>query len=217
VSSRFARARAERLVQQRGDVGQPARRLDRVRAVRRAATGTSGLGGPGSPARQCRRARGGVTYIKALHLDVGDAAAVDVRAGHLLNCGASTPQSRFGWRTLKTPPGRGHDAWTSAHSQPTRRSGYLGSRVRPEAASAPRSPHESRHQLGGAPGSCSRGRPWCQRPRRQRRWDCPRHVTILVAHRLLSSASGPPRQTSLPTSRPQCSSAASWREAASAG
>jgi hypothetical protein len=40
--------------------------------------------------------------------------------------------------------------------------------VRPEAAPAPRRPRESRRQLGGADGSCERGRPRRQWPRRRR-------------------------------------------------
>jgi hypothetical protein len=67
---------------------------------------------------------------------------------------------------------------TTAPSHPAHRSGYLGSRVRPEAASAPRAPHQSRHRLGGTPGSRGRAQPWRQRWRR-RQWACSRHVTIL--------------------------------------
>jgi hypothetical protein len=108
------------------------------------------------------------------------------RAAALCCCtefNAQNFQSRSGRRRLRTPPERDYGARTTAHSRAIHRFGYLGSRVRPEAAPAPRRPHKSRHQLGSTPGSCGRGRPWCERSRRQRRWGCPRHVTILMAHR----------------------------------
>ena len=100
-------------------------------------------------------------------------------AAALCCCTKSEVQTPAGGRTLRTPSKRDHDVCTTAPSHPAYRSGCLGSGVRFEAASAPRTPHRSRHQLGGTPGSCGRGRPWCQRPRRQRQWACPRHVTIL--------------------------------------
>jgi len=58
----------------------------------------------------------------------------------------------------------------------------LGRRVWPEAASPPRRPHESRHQLGGTPGPRERGGPW-PRPRRQRWWTCSRPLTIRTSVR----------------------------------
>ena len=85
-------------------------------------------------------------------------------------------------RTLRTSSKRDYDARTTAYSRPTHRSGYLGSRVRLEAAPPPRSAHQSRHQFGSTQGSGRRGRP-SRRCRRKRQWACPRHVTTLVSHR----------------------------------
>jgi len=93
-------------------------------------------------------------------------------------CTKSNAQIPAGGRTLRTPSKREYYVCTTAPSHPAHRSGYLGSRVRPEAASAPRAPHQSRHRLGGTPGSRGRAQPWRQRWRR-RQWACSRHVTIL--------------------------------------
>jgi hypothetical protein len=84
--------------------------------------------------------------------------------------------------TLRASAKREHDVRTTAYYLSPRRSGYLGNRVRPEAASTSRTPHQSRHQLGSTQGSRGCGRPW-RRTRRWRRRPWPRHVTVLMSHR----------------------------------
>jgi hypothetical protein len=66
--------------------------------------------------------------------------------------------ARYGQRQSRmSVPGPRFD---DAGKRPALRFIQLGRRVCPEAASLPRRPLESRHQLGGAPGPRDRGGPW---------------------------------------------------------
>src|SRR5579872_6925783 len=68
------------------------------------------------------------------------------------------PADSFGTRTLRTPPEGDYYDHFAGRSRPNPRSGRLGHKICPEAASAPRRPYRSRRRVGGTKGPGERRR-----------------------------------------------------------